>query len=381
MIADGQAACMSTLRKAFGYSGNSGSLRRDLWSAVRFLLTGHSPYALRSADHRLPVLILCAEGRRPHGFPPRFPDAERSALHRGRRGGSGRADTARLVAVAEALFAATIWASSFVGVKVALEHAGPLTVGGLRYFAAFLLFLPLLGRASPALAKGAWVRLTAIGIAQYTVGNAALFWALGRLPATAGSLSLALVPIMVVLFQVLWLRERPGGLALCGVALTVGGAVVFFSRDAGAGQATALAALGLAVVAFAVLPVLGRELARDQTVSTVPLTAIPLGIGGGVLLSLALVWEGVPRLPLSTWGVVAGLALVNTALAYLLFNHALQHLTATEANVILNLSPFGTAILAWYTLGERLTGWQIVAMATVLVGVVLVQVRRREGVP
>ena len=109
---------------------------------------------------------------------------------------------------------------------------------------------------------------------------------------------------------------------------------------------------------------------------TIPLTAIPLGIGGGVLLVMALGWEGLPRLPLPAWGIVGGLALVNTALAYLVYNHALRSLTATEANVILNLSPLGTALLAWVTLGETLSPLRIVALATVLLGAGLVQVRR-----
>ena len=284
-------------------------------------------------------------------------------------------------ALVEVGLAATIWASSFVGVKLALEHTGPLTVAGLRYFLAFLLFVPLLWRNRPALPPGAWPRLTAIGVAQYTVGNAALFWSLRNLSATAGSLSLSLVPIVVLLLQVVRLGERPNGMALLGVALCVGGSVLFFLPTFEAGDAAALGGLAVAILAFSVLPVLGRELARANSVRTVPLTAIPLGIGGGILVMGALALEGVPRMPPAAWGIIAGLAVVNTALAYLLHNHALQQLTATEANVILNLSPLGTALLAWATLGERLTGWQLLAMATVLVGVVLVQVRRRGWVP
>lgn len=67
------------------------------------------------------------------------------------------------------------------------------------------------------------------------------------------------------------------------------------------------------------------------------------------------------------------MAAVNTAFAYLLFNHALRQLTATEANVILNLSPLGTALLAWATLGEHLLAMQWGAMGVVVAGVTLAQ--------
>jgi drug/metabolite transporter (DMT)-like permease len=51
---------------------------------------------------------------------------------------------------------------------------------------------------------------------------------------------------------------------------------------------------------------------------------------------------------------VLWLAAVNTALGYILYNHALQVLTAFEMNVMLNLSPLWTALMAWFLLSERL---------------------------
>lgn len=285
----------------------------------------------------------------------------------------------RPLALAEAVLVAAIWASSFVGVKAALTYTGPLTVAGLRYFLAFLLLAPWLWSRRVELSPRAWRRFTAIGLAQYTVGNGALFWSLQTLSATAGSLSLSLVPIVVLLAEAVWLRERPGALPTLGVVLSVGGSFLFFSPSVGPGDATALSILGVAILAFAVLPVVGREMARGREVGTVPLTAIPLGIGGGVLLVLALAAEGVPRMPLLGWGVILGLAAVNTAVAYLLYTHALRHLTATEANVILNLSPLGTAVIAWAALGERLQPVQVLAMAVVMVGVAMVQVRKGLG--
>jgi drug/metabolite transporter (DMT)-like permease len=129
----------------------------------------------------------------------------------------------------------------------------------------------------------------------------------------------------------------------------------------------------VALVAFAVLPVWGREVARDRLAGNVALTGLPLAIGGGLVLIAGLSWEGLPRLPPLGWGVIVGLAAVNTAFAYLLFNHALRQLTATEANVILNLSPLGTALLAWATLGEHLLAMQWGAMGVVVAGVTLAQ--------
>lgn len=96
------------------------------------------------------------------------------------------------------------------------------------------------------------------------------------------------------------------------------------------------------------------------------------------MLLVALPLEGLPHASPATWGLVLWLAAVNTALGYILYNHALQVLTAFEMNVMLNLSPLWTALMAWFLLGERLSLWQWVGMVIVVVGVALVQ-RRQEG--
>ena len=68
-----------------------------------------------------------------------------------------------------------------------------------------------------------------------------------------------------------------------------------------------------------------------------------------------------------------GLATVNTFIAYLLYNHSLRHLTTVQVNVMLNLSPVGTALIAWGALGERIGSFQIMAMFMVIIGAILTQ--------
>jgi len=90
-------------------------------------------------------------------------------------------------------------------------------------------------------------------------------------------------------------------------------------------------------------------------------------------LLIAFPLEGMPLLSTKSVGIVLWLAIVNTALAYVLYNHSLQILTALEMNVMLNLAPLGTALLAWWFLGERLDFVQIIGMAVMIIGVIFVQ--------
>jgi len=286
----------------------------------------------------------------------------------------------RLLAIGEVIVAAGIWSTSFVGIRYVVGSAPPLTLAGLRYSIAFLLFLPFLVRhrgSLRSLRRGLWTRFALMGLVQYTLGNGALFWALRWVSSTSGSLTQSLAPLVTLALELLWLKERLSIRQLSGVLVAVSGSVFFFGPEAASGaHLTGLALLGITVVAFGLFPVLVRETTRSSEAGSIVLTALPLGFGGGALLILGLIFQGWARLSCAEWGIVLGLAAVNTTVAYLLFTHALRGLRATEANVILNLSPLGTALIAWATLGEGVSVAQGLAMAAVVSGAALAQWRR-----
>jgi drug/metabolite transporter (DMT)-like permease len=224
-----------------------------------------------------------------------------------------------------------------------------------------------------------WLRMLLIGLAAYTIGNGALFWGLQHMPATTASLLISLTPLPVLLIAVFWLRERAAPAQIAGLVVCLAGSIIFLSPGSLAGEPLGLALGIVALFSFATFGALGRDVARDRKVDTLSLTALPLGLGGGLLLLLALPLEGLPAFSAGGWAIVIWLAVVNTVFAYLIYNHALQTLTALEMNVMFNLGPIGTALIAWPLLSEALTSTQLAGMAMVIVGVIAVQ-RRGESV-
>jgi drug/metabolite transporter (DMT)-like permease len=285
----------------------------------------------------------------------------------------------RLLAIVESLVVTAIWASSFVFVKFGLNYMGPLTVAGLRYFLAFLVLLPFMTRnTTPVrpLPRRLWVHLSVIGLSAYAVGNGTLFWGLKYIPATMGSFLMSLIPLLVLLVGVAWLKEVPTHWQIVGVVISLIGSVLFFSPGLQPEESPGVAIVLVGLVGFTLFGVLGREAARDRQIGTLFLTAVPLAIGGGFLLLIALPLEGIPVFTTTAWSIVLWLAIVNTAFAYVLYNHSLQVLTALEMNVMLNLTPLGTAFLAWLFLDESLSIAQIIGIVTVIIGVILVQQAR-----
>ena len=283
----------------------------------------------------------------------------------------------RAVAIFEALAVVAIWGSSFIFIKIGLDHAGPLTLAGLRYFAAFLILLPFtLGRNRQRLPRSIWVRLALIGLCAYTIGNGSLFWGLKYLPATTSSFLMSLIPLLVLALSIFWLREFPTAIQVIGLIISLAGCALFFAPGLRSGEPLGLAITGIGLVGFALFGILGREIARVQAVGTVVLTAYPLGFGGAALLILARFVEGPLQITPAGIGIVLWLALVNTALAYLLYNHALQSLTALEMNLLLNLAPFATALIAVLVLAEVLQPVQYIAMTIAIAGAGLAQWRK-----
>ena len=269
-----------------------------------------------------------------------------------------------------------IWGSSFVIAKVGLREMGPLTLAGLRYFVAFLMLMPFLVRrlaANGRPSRALLLRLALLGLSAYLVGNGCFFTALQVVPSTTVSFLMGLIPILILAGSLLWLKENPSWRQVIGMVICLVGTALFFLPGLQPQGWSGIPILGVGIVGFGFFGLLSRSIARERNVDSLTLTAIPLAIGGGSLLAVALPIEGLPRLTTSAIGIVLLLALVNTAIAYLLYNHALQSLTALQMNLVLNLSPFVTALLAWVILGEALTPVQWAGMVVATVGVALAQ--------
>jgi len=132
------------------------------------------------------------------------------------------------------------------------------------------------------------------------------------------------------------------------------------------------------VLANALSSILGRNINRSGKLSPVAVTIATMGVGGILLLAAGIIIEGTPEFSLVSWGIILWLAIVNSALAFTLWNKTLRTLSAMESSIINNTMLFQIAILAWIFLGETLSWGQIIVILVAIFGTVLVQVRRTK---
>jgi len=284
-------------------------------------------------------------------------------------------------AVLQALLVTFLWSTSWILIKWGLQEIPPLTFAGLRYGVAFLILLPGLWvrRAEVrALSPGRWAQLAVLGLVFYALTQGGQFLTLTHLDAIPFSLILSFTPLLVAVGGRIGLREKLSPVQWIGVVLALGGAAIYFvPTGALRGAALGFALAGLTLSANTGASLLGRLVNRNRMASPLVVTTISMGFGAACLLAVGIATQGIAPLTWRSWMLVLWLAVVNTALAFTLWNLTLRTLSATESSVINNTMLIQIAVLAWIFLGERPGGIGILGLAVVAAGTVLVQLRRR----
>lgn len=286
------------------------------------------------------------------------------------------------IPVLQALFVTFLWSTSWVLIKIGLKDIPAISFAGMRYTLAFLILAPAV-LASPTrrqelrrLGRSDCLRLSLLGVVFYALTQGGQFLALVFLPAVTLSLMLSFTPAAVALLGAVFLRERLTRRQWAGLGLFLVGATIYFLPFAATFRSAGLVVAGVCLFANSGASLLGRAVNRRGDIHPLTVTVVSMGVGSLLLLAGGLIVEGVPRLGLEGWGIVLWLAVVNTALAFTLWNHTLRKLTAIESTLINNTMLIQIAILAWLFLGEPISVKEGVGLLLAVLGVVLVQLNR-----
>ena len=286
-------------------------------------------------------------------------------------------------AVLQALFVTFLWSTSWVLIKIGLEDIPPLTFAGLRYGLAFLCLLPFFWRGGGLaevrqLERSGWLRLLALGIIYYAVTQGTQFVGLTYLPAVTVNVLLGFTSVMVALLGLGVLGERPSPWQWLGIFVALGGGLLYFYPvQIPQAQWVGFVAVVVGVLANAGSAVLGRAVNRAGHLRPLTVTTVSMGIGSAILLVVGVGTQGLPALSWQSWAIIGWLAVVNTAVAFTLWNHSLRTLSAMESSIINNTMAVQIPILAVLFLGERLNGRQVTGLVVAIIGALLVQLGRK----
>jgi len=280
-----------------------------------------------------------------------------------------------------ALLVTFLWSTSFVIIKIGLAEIPPLTFAGLRYTIAFLFLLPFaFTKANSAVIKSLnkkdWFKLVLLGLLFYAFTQGTQFIGLSLLPAVTVSLWLNFTPLIVAVMAIFLLSEIPSFLQWTGVILFIVGIITyFFPVELSENQATGLIVMTIGVLANSSSAVLGRNINRGGKINPVVVTIISMGVGSLILLFSGIVIQGLPSISTENVLFLLWLAIINTALAFTIWNLTLRTLSAMESSIINGTMLIQIAVLAWIFLGETITLQEGIGMLVAACGAVLAQLR------
>lgn len=283
----------------------------------------------------------------------------------------------RVIALLEGLLVTFLWSTSYVLVKIGLQDLPPLTFAGYRYMIASLVLLTVLLVRQP---RGRFTKqkdlpkLLLLGISGYTVAQGLQFVGLHFLPAVTVSFLLNFTPVLVLLFSIVLRRLFPTSLQLVGMILSLCGAYVFFLGPTSGTEFFGVPITLLSGAGWAIYLISTHKVMREERHDPFPFTAFSMFFGAVPLLILAFLIDGFLRISLQEWAIILWLSLVNTALAFILWNRVLKKIRAFELSVLQNTMLIQIALLASIFLGEELTTIKIVSLIMVFTGVLLVQI-------
>jgi drug/metabolite transporter (DMT)-like permease len=220
--------------------------------------------------------------------------------------------------------------------------------------------------------SGKWLLLLAAGLAF--AGDLGFWHASLKLTSVANSTLLAnLASIFVTLAAWIFLRQKPTGLFLAGLAAALTGVALLVHTSLSFSSSGLLGdALGVVTAVFYAGYLLAVKGLRDRGETTLHLMAVTSTITALFLFPAALA-SGEQLLPASAfgWWTLLGLALISHAAGQGLIAYALAHLPAAFSSVSLLLQPVMAALFAWLLLSEGLAPLQIAGGVVVLFGIYL----------
>jgi len=289
-----------------------------------------------------------------------------------------------LKAILLALLVTFLWSTSFVIIKIGLVEIPPLTFAGLRYTIAFVCLLPFAFTKKNSdvvkkLERKDWIKLFIYGLMFIAITQGAMFGGLLFLPAVTVSLWLNFTPLVVAVLAIFLIKEFPTRLQWIGVILFVGGILTYFYPVAlSENQEIGLIIMTIGVFANSASSILGRSINREAKINPVVVTIVSMGIGSIILLIVGIATQGLPPISFQNILYLLWLAIINTALAFTIWNFTLRTLSAMESSIINGTMLIQIAILAWIFLGEAISLQEGMGMSIAAFGAVLVQLKKNN---
>jgi drug/metabolite transporter (DMT)-like permease len=272
-----------------------------------------------------------------------------------------------------------IWGIPYLLIRVAVREVTPATLVFLRTGISTLILLPLALHRSelrPILAR--WRGVGIFAVIEIAIPWLLLSSAERRVSSSLAALLIAGTPFVGVALAVASGTERFDRRRLTGLFIGIVGVAAIVGLDLGNTSGVGLVEMAGVVVCYATGPWILARYLRD--LPSLGVISSSLALTAVVYLPIAAL-QAPSALPSgNVIASIATLALVCTALAFVLFFELIAEGGPVRGNLITYVNPAVAAILGVLVLDERFTVGMGVGFVLVLAGSVLAAARTRQPV-
>lgn len=268
-----------------------------------------------------------------------------------------------------------IWGVPYLMIKVAVTEIDPVVVAFGRTLLGSLLLLPIAIRVRalrPVLACWKWLLLYTL------VEMVGPWWLLGhaetRLTSSTAGLLLAVVPLIAAVILFSTGRDRLDVRRVIGLGIGLAGVCALVGLDIHLDDLLSVGAVMLTAVGYAIGPIIINRKLADLP---------PMGVITGSLLVATVIfapfaaWLRPDHVSAAAGWSVVGLAVLCTAVAFVVFFALIAEAGPARATVITYINPAVAILLGVLILGEHFTVGIAIGFPLVILGSVLATAKAR----
>jgi drug/metabolite transporter (DMT)-like permease len=261
------------------------------------------------------------------------------------------------------LLSATIWGFAFVAQRMGMDHVGPFTFNGIRFFLGAMVLVPFIchNRKKPAFEKdteGPAKRANVIvygALAGLVLFSAASLQQVGLIYTTAGKAGFitGLYVVIVPIMGLLWRQRTTAGTWIGALLAAVGMYLLSINEDFSIGAGDLLEFIGALLWAVHI-HLIGWMSPRTD--------ALPLAFTqfmtcalASLLTAVVVETAGISDILAAALPILYG-GMLSVGVAYTLQVVAQRHAHPAHAAILLSLEAVFAAVGGWLILDESMTG-------------------------
>ena len=278
------------------------------------------------------------------------------------------ADLARLVALA------AMWGASYLFMRYAVPHLGPILMIELRVAIAGLALAAWVSASGGRIGwREHWRAYLFVGAIGLALPFVLIAKALESIDASTAAILNALSPLWASIVAAIWIRDPITPAKAAGIALCLVGTAVLVGWTPSPMSSRELLAAAMSVAATAVYGyTIVFTKVRLKSAKPMATSAATLLFAAAALLPFTHTDRDLAAVPTNAWLAVLGLAVVSTTVAFIFYYRLIADVGPVKAITVTLLVPIFGMLWGVLFLGEPLTAGRVSGCAIILAGCSLI---------